>query len=86
MQRERRCLCLSAFPCPRSKNDGGLLSSRCSLAVIAIYGYEKNYDDELSFREDDIIYVLRKDPNGWFEGVLNGVTGLFPGNYVQAVP
>ncbi|XP_038076014.1 abl interactor 2-like [Patiria miniata] len=54
--------------------------------VIALYGYEKNLEDELTFQEDDIIYVLKKNPNGWFEGVLNGVTGLFPGNYVQAVP
>ncbi|XP_022109955.1 abl interactor 2-like [Acanthaster planci] len=54
--------------------------------VIAIYGYEKNLDDELTFQEDDIIYVLNKNPNGWYEGILNGVKGMFPGNYVQTVP
>ncbi|XP_038076397.1 abl interactor 2-like [Patiria miniata] len=54
--------------------------------VIAIYDYQQTRDDELTFQEDDIIYVLKKNPDGWFEGILNGLTGLFPGNYVEAVP
>ncbi|XP_071788841.1 abl interactor 2-like [Asterias amurensis] len=54
--------------------------------VVAIYDYQQTREDELTFQEDDIIYVLKKNPDGWFEGVYNGVTGLFPGNYVEAVP
>ncbi|XP_022109948.1 abl interactor 2-like [Acanthaster planci] len=54
--------------------------------VIAIYEYQATRDDELTFQEDDIIYVLKKNPDGWFEGVLHGITGLFPGNYVEVVP
>lgn len=26
---------------------------------------------------------MKKNDDGWFEGVLNGLTGLFPGNYVE---
>ncbi|XP_011606410.1 abl interactor 1a isoform X10 [Takifugu rubripes] len=53
--------------------------------VVAIYDYAKDKDDELSFMEGAIIYVVKKNDDGWFEGVCNGVTGLFPGNYVESI-
>ncbi|XP_042254900.1 abl interactor 1a isoform X11 [Thunnus albacares] len=53
--------------------------------VVAIYDYSKDKDDELSFMEGAIIYVIKKNDDGWFEGVSNGVTGLFPGNYVESI-
>lgn len=40
-------------------------------------------DDELSFQESSVLYVLKKNDDGWWEGVMDGVTGLFPGNYVE---
>ncbi|CDW57424.1 abl interactor 1 [Trichuris trichiura] len=51
--------------------------------VTAIYDYTAEKPDELSFQENAIIYVLRKNDDGWYEGVMDGVTGLFPGNYVE---
>ncbi|XP_053322916.1 abl interactor 1 isoform X7 [Spea bombifrons] len=53
--------------------------------VVAIYDYAKDKDDELSFMEGSIIYVIKKNDDGWYEGVSNGVTGLFPGNYVESI-
>ncbi|XP_052467550.1 abl interactor 1 isoform X1 [Carassius gibelio] len=53
--------------------------------VVAIYDYTKDKDDELSFMEGAIIYIIKKNDDGWFEGVSNGVTGLFPGNYVESI-
>ncbi|XP_017560903.1 abl interactor 1a isoform X6 [Pygocentrus nattereri] len=53
--------------------------------VVAIYDYTKDKEDELSFMEGAIIYIIKKNDDGWFEGVSNGVTGLFPGNYVESV-
>ncbi|XP_036935102.1 abl interactor 1a isoform X5 [Acanthopagrus latus] len=53
--------------------------------VVAIYDYSKDKDDELSFMEGAIIYVIKKNDDGWFEGVSSGVTGLFPGNYVESI-
>ncbi|XP_053327800.1 abl interactor 2 isoform X5 [Spea bombifrons] len=53
--------------------------------VVAIYDYSKDKDDELSFQEGAIIYVIKKNDDGWYEGVMNGVTGLFPGNYVESI-
>ncbi|XP_077175342.1 abl interactor 2 isoform X14 [Paroedura picta] len=53
--------------------------------VVAIYDYAKDKEDELSFQEGAIIYVIKKNDDGWYEGVMNGVTGLFPGNYVESI-
>ncbi|XP_017337168.1 abl interactor 1a isoform X6 [Ictalurus punctatus] len=53
--------------------------------VVAIYDYTKDKDDELSFTEGAIIYIIKKNDDGWFEGVSSGVTGLFPGNYVEPI-
>uniref|UniRef100_A0AAX7SRG4 Abl interactor 1 n=1 Tax=Astatotilapia calliptera TaxID=8154 RepID=A0AAX7SRG4_ASTCA len=53
--------------------------------VVAIYDYAKDKDDELTFMEGAIIYVIKKNDDGWFEGVCNGTTGLFPGNYVESI-
>ncbi|XP_052398963.1 abl interactor 1 isoform X1 [Carassius gibelio] len=53
--------------------------------VVAIYDYSKDKDDELSFMEGAIIYIIKKNDDGWFEGTCSGVTGLFPGNYVESI-
>ncbi|XP_062039374.1 abl interactor 1-like [Lepus europaeus] len=53
--------------------------------AVAIYDYTKDKDDELSFMEGAIIYVIKKNDDGWYEGVCNRVTGLFPGNYVESI-
>lgn len=56
-----------------------------SVTVVAIYDYAQDKEDELSFMEGAIIYIIKKNDDGWFEGVSNGVTGLFPGNYVESI-
>ncbi|KAL2080904.1 hypothetical protein ACEWY4_022757 [Coilia grayii] len=53
--------------------------------VVAIYDYARDKEDELSFQEGAIIYVIKKNDDGWFEGVMGGTTGLFPGNYVESI-
>ncbi|XP_051565217.1 abl interactor 2a isoform X13 [Myxocyprinus asiaticus] len=53
--------------------------------VVAIYDYIQDKEDELSFQEGAIIYVIKKNDDGWFEGVMNSNTGLFPGNYVESI-
>ncbi|XP_051998961.1 abl interactor 2a isoform X7 [Xyrauchen texanus] len=53
--------------------------------VVAIYDYSRDKEDELSFQEGSIIYVIKKNDDGWFEGVINSTTGLFPGNYVESI-
>lgn len=56
---------------------------RTPFAVVAIYDYIKDKEDELTFSEGSTIYVIKKNDDGWYEGVMDGVTGLFPGNYVE---
>jgi len=51
--------------------------------VLAIYDYNADKEDELTFTEGQTIYVLKKNDDGWWEGVMDGITGLFPGNYVE---
>ncbi|XP_078385809.1 abl interactor 1-like isoform X1 [Cetorhinus maximus] len=51
--------------------------------VVALYAYNKHSDDDLAFQEGEIIYVITKNENGWYEGVINGATGYFPSNYVK---
>ncbi|KAK2536466.1 Abi1 [Columba guinea] len=47
--------------------------------VVAIYDYTKDKDDELSFMEGAIIYVIKKNDDGWYEGVCNRVLACFLG-------
>ncbi|XP_072116015.1 intersectin-1 isoform X2 [Mobula birostris] len=51
--------------------------------VIGMYDYIAQNDDELAFTKGQIIGVLNKDDPDWWKGELNGVTGLFPSNYVK---
>lgn len=50
--------------------------------VIALYQYTAQNEDELSFEKDDTITILSKEEAAWWRGELNGVSGLFPSNYV----
>lgn len=49
----------------------------------ALYDYQGATTDELSFREGEMITILKKDPGGWWEGELNGKRGWMPANYLQ---
>ncbi|KAL0985661.1 hypothetical protein UPYG_G00160160 [Umbra pygmaea] len=53
--------------------------------VVAIYDYTADKEDELSFNEGCIIYVIKKNDDGWYEGTMSGTNGLFPGNYVESI-
>jgi len=51
----------------------------------AMYAYAGQTQDELSFKDGDIIIIHKKDPGGWWEGELNGKRGWIPANYVQEI-
>lgn len=53
--------------------------------VRAIYTYDAQETDELSFNENDKIELLREDPSGWWKGRLRGREGVFPSNYVEKI-
>lgn len=56
--------------------------SSCS-AVVTLYPYTRQKDNELSFSEGTTICITRRYSNGWYEGVSSEGTGFFPGNYVE---
>ncbi|RWS16200.1 hypothetical protein B4U79_14196 [Dinothrombium tinctorium] len=49
----------------------------------ALYDFEAENPKELAFKEGDIIQLNQKLDDNWFEGTLNGRTGMFPISYVQ---
>lgn len=54
----------------------------------ALYDYHSPYDGDLSFRKGDIILILQKPYEQWWEGALADnprEVGLFPANYVEEI-
>ncbi|KAI1884164.1 hypothetical protein AGOR_G00223620 [Albula goreensis] len=51
--------------------------------VVALYRYNTGNPGDLAFEKGDIILITKRNEDGWCEGVLNGVEGYFPGNYVE---
>ncbi|XP_066512615.1 unconventional myosin-Ie-like [Hoplias malabaricus] len=51
----------------------------------ALYAYDAQDTDELSFNADDIIDIITEDASGWWTGRLRGKQGLFPNNYVTKI-
>ncbi|CAI5438217.1 unnamed protein product [Caenorhabditis angaria] len=51
--------------------------------VIAMYPYEAQDTDELTFDAGDEIELMNKDASGWWQGKIGAKIGLFPGNYVK---
>ncbi|XP_050785758.1 unconventional myosin-Ie-like isoform X1 [Gopherus flavomarginatus] len=49
----------------------------------ALYAYDAQDTDELSFNAEEYIELIREDPSGWWQGRIRGKEGLFPGNYVE---
>jgi hypothetical protein len=63
---------------------------RCLEKVVTIFDYEGSRDDELSFKENMFIYVIKKNDDHWYEGIMktengNIVQGLYPYNYARCV-
>ena len=51
--------------------------------VRAVYDYAAQTPQELTIHEGDVIEVIKQSEDGWWEGILNGKRGEFPGTYVE---
>uniref|UniRef100_A0A674EPP7 Osteoclast-stimulating factor 1 n=1 Tax=Salmo trutta TaxID=8032 RepID=A0A674EPP7_SALTR len=51
----------------------------------ALYAYDAQDTDELSFNADDVIDIIKEDASGWWTGRLRAKQGLFPNNYVSKI-
>uniref|UniRef100_A0A0K0ENZ6 GRB2-related adapter protein n=1 Tax=Strongyloides stercoralis TaxID=6248 RepID=A0A0K0ENZ6_STRER len=50
--------------------------------VQALFDFCPVEEGELAFQRGDIITVTNKEDANWWEGNINGVSGVFPANYV----
>ena len=48
-----------------------------------LYGYTANQDDELTINPGDVVNIIEKYDEDWWQGELNGQVGIFPASYVQ---
>jgi hypothetical protein len=63
---------------------------RCIEKVITTYDYQGTREDELSFKDNQYIYVIKKNDDHWYEGIMMNeegkiITGLYPYNYARCV-
>ena len=67
--------------------DDSFLLGPEEIYCLALYDYEATCPEELTFTEGQVIRVLRKVvhavDDGWWEGELEGHTGLFPSLVVE---
>jgi len=53
--------------------------------ATALYDWQGNGIDEISFTAGETIFVTKTEGNGWCLGVKNAKIGLFPYSYVQVL-
>ncbi|NXA76275.1 HCLS1 protein, partial [Thryothorus ludovicianus] len=53
------------------------------ICAVALYDYQGDGDDEISFDPDDTITHIEMVDEGWWRGRCRGRVGLFPANYVK---
>ena len=49
------------------------------------YGYTAQQGDELTISPGDIVNIIEKYDEDWWQGELNGQVGIFPASYVKDV-
>ncbi|KAF8716623.1 hypothetical protein AX14_012277, partial [Amanita brunnescens Koide BX004] len=74
------------FPANYVKIIKNLQEGMTGIAAVALYGFDPNEDNELSFVEGDLIEHIYKVNGNWLGGFGPGGTwGLFPANHVQLI-
>ncbi|XP_067434581.1 SH3 domain-containing kinase-binding protein 1 isoform X4 [Thunnus thynnus] len=64
-----------------SKRVEQIRNRRCKAA----FSYVPQHEDELELKIGDIIEIISEVEEGWWEGLLNGKTGMFPSNFTKEI-
>ncbi|TMS09283.1 SH3 domain-containing kinase-binding protein 1 [Larimichthys crocea] len=51
----------------------------------AAFSYVPQHEDELELKIGDVIEIIAEVEEGWWEGFLNGKTGMFPSNFTKEI-
>ncbi|XP_070709182.1 SH3 domain-containing kinase-binding protein 1 [Pempheris klunzingeri] len=51
----------------------------------AAFSYVPQHEDELELKIGDIIEIIAEVEEGWWEGFLNGKSGMFPSNFTKEI-
>eukprot|EP01006_Ploeotia_vitrea_P058725 TRINITY_DN70053_c0_g1_i1.p1 TRINITY_DN70053_c0_g1~~TRINITY_DN70053_c0_g1_i1.p1 ORF type:complete len:259 (+),score=11.10 TRINITY_DN70053_c0_g1_i1:41-817(+) len=71
---------LTPADCERKKKLFPPTHVTCKL-VQAAFEFQQRHPHELSFEQGDVVAVLRRWNDGWWEGTCGGQHGIFPHNY-----
>ena len=73
-------------PTGSKPNFGGTPKTNTNQA-IALYTFKGEQSGDLPFKKGDVIDIIRKTEtvDDWWTGRNNGVTGIFPANYVELI-
>ena len=52
----------------------------------AIHDFTGENNGELHFSIGDVIQIIREIDGNWSEGIINGVSGIFPTAFVEIQP
>ncbi|KAK3816515.1 MAG: SLA1 homology domain 1, SHD1-domain-containing protein [Benniella sp.] len=61
-------------------------------ALVVLFDYEAKTEEELTIKENDVLYILEDDDPGWWKAQLKTANpndlqvGLVPSNYVEPLP
>ncbi|KYO30356.1 hypothetical protein Y1Q_0009982 [Alligator mississippiensis] len=71
-----------SMPCP-GESENVYEVDITGICAIALYDYQGEGDDEISFDPNDTITHIEMVDEGWWRGQSRGKVGLFPANYVK---
>ncbi|XP_043450219.1 hematopoietic lineage cell-specific protein [Prionailurus bengalensis] len=72
-----------SFASTMAESSGYPAGAGAGISAIALYDYQGEGSDEISFDPDDIITDIEMVDEGWWRGRCHGHFGLFPANYVK---